>query len=348
MARRLTIQIILLGLMAFAFGCGVKSPPLPSSELSPNTVGDLRAVPKAQGVEVTMTVPQASKPSRRVVQVRLYYGYLPLSGDPNCPPCPPRLRKYHTFDLTGDDASLMEGGKFTYLDRQAPLGKQAIYRAMLKDASGRVSNRSNLVRVPRVMPLPAPKGLMAKPDDMAVHLSWQGEDGTSGEADGLAGYVVYRKGPAEDKQLNMRPLLEPKLVDRTVQNGQQYSYRVAAVDRVGKHLIYGEQSKPVSVKPQDATAPKPPSDLVALPQAGATLLRFTPSPDQDTEGYLVFRSRSKTGPWTQLNQKLVIENTFMDDSVQKGVTYFYRVMAVDENGNKSKMSQALEVAPYVK
>ena len=201
MARRLGIALAgltLASLLVFSVGCGVKTPPLASSSVAPARVTDIKAHPTAEGIEITFTVPREDKPSRRVEAVRLYYGYLPLTGDPQCPPCPPRLRRYKAFDLAGPAAGLMEGGRFTFVDRKAPLNKMALYQAVLIDAAGRRSLPSRVARAPWTHPADPPGGVTALSGDGVVWLSWNPEPPAKPDKmHGLAGYFVYRKDPGD-------------------------------------------------------------------------------------------------------------------------------------------------------
>ncbi len=351
MARRVgVVALMLLMALALAAGCGVKAPPLPRSQVAPAKVKDLKASAQPDGIEVSFTVPQVEKPGRAVVEARLYYGYLPLTGLADCPPCPPKLRKYHQFRLKGKDAQLMQGGRFAYLDKEAPLGKEAVYQVVLIDASGRVSLPSNLARAPRVEPAPAPTGLKAKAGDGVVELVWEGlaVDATKlkkgKNIDLLAGYVVFRKGPEGVRQLNQRPLLTPTLKDKSVVNGRLYAYKVAQVRQIKGRQVVGRHSAWVQAKPQDKTPPRPPSGLLGASTKDGLYLRFTPSPDQDTAGYLIFRKdKKKGGPWQKLTDAPVKENTFVDLTVTPRGVYLYKVQAVDEAGNQGAFSEEMEI-----
>jgi hypothetical protein len=331
-------------------GCGIKAPPLPRDQVAPEMVRNLAADPEPGGVLVSFSVPQVDKPGRRVVEARLYYGYLPLAGQEDCPPCPPRLRRYRVFHLEGEASGLMEGGRFQYLDRQAPLGKEALYRVVLVDARGRDSKRSNLARAPRVEPGPPPEDLRARAGDSQVLVAWQGEEveplpkdaPLELRRDHLAGWVVRRKGPEGELKLNERPLTTPQLLDKSVTNGAEYSYAVASVRRVKDRLIEGRLSPWVSATPADQTPPAPPSGLRAVSTDEGVYLRFTPSPDQDTQGYLVYRATGE-GWFERVSETLVEENTYVDRDVQARRVYRYKVLAVDESGNRGEFSEETEI-----
>lgn len=350
MARRLNVvPIILLMALALAAGCGVKGLPKPRTEVAPEQVKDLVVEPTPSGVKITFTVPQVDKPGRAVTDVRLYYGYLPLTGLANCPPCPPKLKKYHEFEIKGQHEALMEGGQFSYIDKHAPMDMEAIYQVVLIDSWGRMSVPSNLARTPVVEPAVAPAGLTAKSGDGFVVLAWDGVKVDplklvkAQEIDMLAGYVLFRKAPEGEMQLNTSPLLTPRFRDSSVENGKAYAYQVAQVRRIKKRNVIGVRSEWVQAAPKDKTAPGVPTGLAGASAKDGLYLRFTPSPDQDTAGYLVFRKDKKGGDFKQMTPKPVKENTFIDTDVAPRGVYIYKVQAVDESGNISKFSEEMEI-----
>ena len=347
MAKKSLGCLCLVALLMIAFaGCGVKGPPKPRSELAPKMVTDLRARTSGSGVELTFTVPQFEEPSRKIENVRLYYGYLPLSGDPECPPCPPRLKRYMDLSLMGEDNKLQQGGNFTYLDNKAPLNKDAFYQVMITDASGRNSKLSNLAHSPRVTPPSRPTGLKVIPGDGVVKLTWNGVrvPKTSLDKDGLQGWVVYRRNGDNEKLLVGRPLRMPELEDKTVQNGESYFYRVAAVHSYNRIKVEGGATDWVGGTPKDSVAPEPPTELLAASSSDGINLRFDPSKDKDIEGYLIYRATSPEGPWSKIGGSGPrVENVLTDGTAKKGNTYYYKVQAVDTAGNKSTMSETIQV-----
>ncbi|MCB2185734.1 MAG: hypothetical protein KQJ78_04910 [Deltaproteobacteria bacterium] len=336
-----------LGLMSLA-GCGLKTNPVPRSEVSPRMVMDLSATVDPDGVRVTFTVPEAPTMRRAVEEVRLYYAYIPLQGNPDCPPCPPHLRQYKTFylkDVLPEGADPTASSTFSYLDKSAPLGQQAVYQVLLLDYAGRKSPPSAVVRAPRVEAAAMPTELKAVGGDGKATLTWQPVTTLdNGEkAEDIKGYIVYRKGgPEGEKKLNDRPLKNPRFVDKTVKNGVTYSYKVVAVrEVVENYQAEGVTTKWLKVRPGDQKPPAPPSELAGASTVDGMYLRFTPSPQQDTKGYVLER-RAGGGPW-RIIADMIKENVYIDKDVKTGQTYEYRVKAVDEAGNESKYSEILEI-----
>jgi hypothetical protein len=327
-----------------AAACGIKSYPVEKVSLLPVMHDSPTAVAMPDSVAVSFQVPGADKPDQRIVGARLFYAYIPVTGLEGCPLCLPRLTKYLDLDLPRHLDGL-EGGLFQYMDVQAPFNKQAVYQVVLTDAAGRQSVPSPLVRAYRGTPPALPTGLTASRKGAQVSLAWRPVeklvDGSN--AMELLYYLIYRKGPDGERQLNQLPMSAPPLEDKTVASGQTYSYRVLALRKVMNTWVMGESTPWVSATSCKEKAVAPPGGLVGVSQAGSIYLRFTPSPMQDIAGYLIERQDKKGRVWSRLNAKPWLDNTFVDKDVQAGAIYIYRVTAVDEAGQLSQPCPAVEI-----
>ncbi len=334
---------LLAALVVSLAGCGLKTPPVPSADLRPDGASEISAVAMEGGVQVSFWVPKTDVPSRRLVEATVFRGYLPLDGDEACPPCPPRLTKRTVFDLT-KHLENMDGGRFSFLDTDAPQGRQAVYQVVVKDAAGRESNPSYYVRAYRVSPPAVPQGVKAQMLQSEALISWQPvEASINGQPlPEPAGYIIWRKGPEGVKRLSERSQTSTSLTDKTVMAGQTYAYQVAAVRRLQNTEIPGQPSAWLLAGSRDVPGLKPPSDLAGVFQGDGVYLRFTPSPDQDTKGYFIERASKKEGPFLRLNPKAWLENTYVDKTTAPGV-YYYRVLAVDDHGVLSPASNWAEV-----
>ncbi len=341
---RVALWLTLLACCWLVSACGIKSYPIEKTKLLPVMPGSLEATPVSRGVEVSFWVPAADKPDQRIVEATLYYGYIPVAGLPECPPCPPRLTKFHVFDVTKHLEGL-EGGRFAYLDTAAPLDMQAVYQVIITDAAGRSSNPSGLAHAFRVTPPATPTGLTAQAKQGQIELTWKPVEKLADGAKPMdpVAYLVFRKGPDGERQLTQRPLSAPPLVDKTIMEGQTYSYRVTAVRLVRGTEVAGESTAWLSTSTRQQKTIEPPSGLAGVSQADGVYLRFTPSPTQDTAGYYIERQDKKGGPWSRLNAQPWPENTFVDKDVQKGGIYLYRVSAVDDAGQASPPTTAMEI-----
>jgi fibronectin type 3 domain-containing protein len=67
-------------------------------------------------------------------------------------------------------------------------------------------------------------------------------------------------------------------------------------------------------------------------------LTWVASTSPNIAGYIVYRGTTSGGPYAAVNTGLVVGTTYMDSSVQPGLTYYYVAKAVDTSGNESGYS----------
>ena len=78
-------------------------------------------------------------------------------------------------------------------------------------------------------PPPPPTDLVGLGETGRVRLVWKASD-----AEDLAGYIVYRRGPeGEFRRVTAQPLTAAEYIDANVKPGEVYSYRVTAIDQTG-------------------------------------------------------------------------------------------------------------------
>jgi hypothetical protein len=63
-----------------------------------------------------------------------------------------------------------------------------------------------------------------------------------------------------------------------------------------------------------------------------------PNQEDDLEGYIIYRSLTEFGDYDEIGTVGPGADSFVDDDVQNGVTYFYAVAAFDDDGNESDLS----------
>jgi len=85
----------------------------------------------------------------------------------------------------------------------------------------------------------------------------------------------------------------------------------------------------------DTTPPAPPGGLAALPGDCRVSLSWTANDEPDLAGYDVHRSDVSGGPYTRLNDELLLAAVYEDAAAVNGATYHYVVTAVDTSGNES-------------
>ena len=91
-------------------------------------------------------------------------------------------------------------------------------------------------------------------------------------------------------------------------------------------------------------APAPPTDLSAVVNSGEVELTWEASPASDLAEYHLYRGTSPQ-PTTQIATIAEGNTTYDDPDVSNGTTYYYRLTAVDADGNESGYSNEVSITP---
>jgi len=94
----------------------------------------------------------------------------------------------------------------------------------------------------------------------------------------------------------------------------------------------------VEARSPDAIAPVPPAGLTATSSYDAVLLDWADSPEDDLDGYHVYRARSPDGTPTRLTAEPTYLSRYQDVVTATHVPYYYRISVVDVYGNESDPS----------
>lgn len=120
-----------------------------------------------------------------------------------------------------------------------------------------------------------------------------------------------------------------KLIQRTMSSGDR--------DRMMFRFL------PVDVT-YETVAPAQPVDLVAEAQPASVKLSWTANTEDDLEGYMVVRAPEGTTDWNTIARKLTT-NYFIDNTCRPGVSYIYKVKAIDQAQNLSEASATVVAGP---
>jgi len=93
--------------------------------------------------------------------------------------------------------------------------------------------------------------------------------------------------------------------------------------------------------PVEFEAPGAPTNLVATANAESVRLDWTASPEEDVEGYTIYRAKSAGGPYNTIARN-VKTTAFIDNTCTETGRYFYKVKAVDKSLNSSAYSAEVE------
>jgi len=154
-------------------------------------------------------------------------------------------------------------------------------------------------------------------------------------------------GTPRPKPLNGAPLVDSRFT-LPVTFDVEMCLTVRAIFSADDVPVEGLPAPEVCVTPVDSFPPAAPRQLAALPSGDAIDLIWEANEEPDLAGYHVLRGDAPDAPLRQLTTTPVTETRFRDASVQKGVKYFYAVVAVDNrtpDANVSAESNRVEEEP---
>ncbi|MCX6877871.1 MAG: autotransporter-associated beta strand repeat-containing protein [Verrucomicrobia bacterium] len=174
----------------------------------------------------------------------------------------------------------------------------------------------------------APTGVTATAGNASVGLAWN-------LVTGATGYSVMRSEISSGPYTEIGTPFSVSYTDHTASNGVIYYYVVAATNTAG----VSPPSAEVSALPIAE-----PAGVIAT--AGNATVGLTWDPVEGATGYRVKRSETSGGPYTVLASPSA--ESYTDNAVSNGVTYYYVVVALNSMGEGPKSAQvsALPLGPY--
>ena len=220
----------------------VQPPAPPAPGAKPGTTPPAAAAGGAPGAKPgTPAAAPGAKPGAAVAPAGAAVPATVPSATPPTPPAPAAVGGSNVYRRGAQQRAsyqplhVARPDEKSYLDTSASFGQSYIYSVTAVDGSD--PKIESAVRTEREIkyldrfPPPTPTELVAIAETPTrVRLVWK-----PSEAADLAGYLVYRQGPAggEFVRLTEKPVIAPGYVDASVSAGQGYGYRVTAVDQTG-------------------------------------------------------------------------------------------------------------------
>lgn len=227
-------------------------------------------------------------------------------------------------------------------------GARYQYGVAAVDEAGNLSDTAFVaLKVPNLTAPDAPTRLAARsPDGVDIDLRW-----TAPPDQDVTAYRIYRvQGATTGASPTPDPTQDSALVeleapttfyeDTTAAVGHTYTYRVAAVDSLGKE---GSVSAPKTFTLRDQAPPRPVRNVRALAtdtSAADTMgVRVTWGrvATPDLAGYRIYRASIPTGTYEQVQQVKPGTTTWTDPTGTVGA--WYQVRALDTSGNASQPSE---------
>ena len=229
-----------------------------------------------------------------------------------------------------------------YEDKDVRGGVRYYYQVYILGSKETEGPRSPVVSVvtKSFAPPAAPVEFKAEIERTRIRLSWS----TAAGGPILAGYIIERLDKAGHwVRLNDDITSELTYNDYSGAEGPaRWSYRVRSVARDNQE---SPPSAVVEVVVPDRTVPPSPTIDSIDGSGGKTVLRFRPGlPEEKSAQFVVLRSGEPRDVGVVLGRPLPASaREYMDPFVESGTDYWYRVVAIGTNGNRSEPSDAVLV-----
>ena len=182
----------------------------------------------------------------------------------------------------------------------------------------------------------APTGLNVTVGDAQLILDWN----DNGEGD-FDHYNVYRAitTPVTKSVGNIiaSDVLSSAYTDTGVVNDTTYYYAVTAFDTADNE---SDLSNEDSATPIDDTSPSAPANLLVTVGDSQLILNWDDNSEEDFDHYDIFRSTASGVETIAANRITtdLLTSVYTNTGLTNGVTYYYKIIAVDVNNNSSLAS----------
>jgi hypothetical protein len=232
-----------------------------------------------------------------------------------------------------------------YEDAVVRGGTSYYYRVRAVNSRGDLGNPSSVAQAQPQNPGAPPKvdGVVADIGQTRVRLTWKPVNFP------VAGYFVERRAitgaSAVENWVRLNPHVTPEpLYDDYfgLSSDAKMEYRVLAI---GFDNAEGPASPSVGVALADRSLPESPSITSSSGADGKALISFTPAlPAERAAQFLVLRSGREGDLGVVIGDPLPGNaRQFTDLYVSPGERYWYRLVAVDRNGNRSDPTRAVAI-----
>lgn len=291
---------------------------MPSGLVSATTLPPPEAVP---WVEAIGELPKQVKIIWRPHPYPAIKEYLVLRNDP-------------TKNNTWQELAVLEGRlNAEYIDAPLEDGMHYQYRILARTFDGVLSKPSSIVEALTRKKPERVSGLMATQTlPKRIVLTWKGLD------QNLSYYQIYRSSREGGGFEPLTRTVDLNYTDQVNRDGVTYFYKVTAVDSTGLESVMQD----VPVLGATKSRPKPPKLVSTLAEHGRVTIRWQEVDDRPVR-FTLIRSERKGFKWEEQVTKDLTDRSFVDDKLVPGVTYRYRVIAIDDDGLASDPSEEAEV-----
>ena len=159
----------------------------------------------------------------------------------------------------------------------------------------------------------------------------------------ISGYNIYKgyrsDGSFEKTNKKIIPSNTTIFTEKAKNNNEKMYLRLSVIDTAGNEVF----SSPKLVAFRDTIAPSAPLNIKAsIDSNGIVRLSWDKNKEDDMAGYFIYRANSNNHLYTNILQKPIRINNYIDTVTMKTLTeqVYYKVTAVDHNGHVSQFSES--------
>lgn len=237
-------------LLALLSACGKKGPVQPLSGVVPEPPGNPKIIQQGDSLLLSWGLPDGETAG----DIRSYrIDRLAYAAEDGCPSCREPNETVTRISLRGREAGQQVNQRLYWRDTRVASGSGYFYRIVPEAFGGREGDAVTVYRT--LLPAPSPP---SPPEadvgrDQAI-INW-GPPPTLPDGAQPAGYNLYRRslsGLFPPVPLNPEPLATPAVVDRGLEAGRNYSYRVTLLVLIGEVLVESLPSDILEVRLPEA------------------------------------------------------------------------------------------------
>jgi hypothetical protein len=217
-------------------------------------------------------------------------------------------------------------------------GSALVLAARMADGKKRRSAPTRRIILLAEAPPEPPGDLRALTEETGIHLSWKAP------ADGPpAAYNLYRR--EEPGAWSRRPLRElegseTSVLDESARYGVSYVYALRSTRKKGAPYVESASVMTAPVEYLDTFPPPVPEEVRVLETAGGLRVVWFWGPGSPATLYRIERAPEE-GPFVEMAVVEHPASDWTDETVEEGGRYRYRVVAEDDQGNRSAPSETV-------
>jgi len=250
-APRLTRLMIISLTLIMMTGCGKKGPVQPKLDTVPEPPQEVTVQQKGMLFVLSWTIPERHQDGTKVEDLTGFrIKRLTYDAAQGCPTCRDPQTEVAEIELKYPEPAQRIGKRLYWRDLDIRIGTGYRY-AIVPLTIGGHETPSTMVHLVAVQPPPAPTNLRAEAGDARVSLQWDAPELPDDME--LIGYNLYRRHAKRAFPIipvNKEPLQETQLLDRGLDNGNAYEYRVSALVKTGDQVIESMASPGALITPQ--------------------------------------------------------------------------------------------------